>query len=135
MLGVCMMLMGMYWEWCQDIDGLYTDDVKFNQNGSTFKVLRGGWWGPFAGLCRSSIRIIVNLDFKNSSAGLRLIRLYDEQVTTPLPNTRFKHQHLLLHQLKPNTPTSTFTYTATSTMTFTPTLTPSNTFTASAGSD
>jgi formylglycine-generating enzyme required for sulfatase activity len=72
-------LHGNVWEWVEDIykdsyANLPTDgSANMSCGDSSFRVLRGGSWFSFGGLCRSASRRGYAADFRGSDFGLRLV--------------------------------------------------------------
>ena len=67
---------GNVWEWCQDwfaaYDGSVTQDPTGPSSGSS-RVLRGGSWSNYAGLCRSAFRHFNFPSFHFLSIGFRVL--------------------------------------------------------------
>jgi formylglycine-generating enzyme required for sulfatase activity len=50
---------GNVWEWCQDWWGTYSGGIAVDPQGpatGSYRVIRGGDWGRYAGFCRSAYR-------------------------------------------------------------------------------
>jgi formylglycine-generating enzyme required for sulfatase activity len=70
---------GNVWEWCQDLydENYYKNSPKNNPPGpdtGTNRVLRGGSWFNGAGDTRSSNRLSIIPDYRDSNDGFRLVR-------------------------------------------------------------
>ena len=66
---------GNVWEWCQDLYCSYSSSSQPNPIGpssSDNRVLRGGSWFDFAGICRVSNRDSGDPSLRNINLGLRL---------------------------------------------------------------
>ena len=62
-------------EWCFDLYGNYSSDVKINPTGpstGSYRVCRGGGWTTNAEICRVSTRSFHAPDFYSMSLGFRL---------------------------------------------------------------
>jgi formylglycine-generating enzyme required for sulfatase activity len=62
---------GNVWEWCEDRCDWKEKTVSEN---NSFRVCRGGSWGSYAALCRSSARRSNKQNYKDSGLGFRLAR-------------------------------------------------------------
>ena len=66
---------GNVWEWCQDGYASYSSNSQTNPTGDllgTSRVIRGGSYLNYPGICRVSIRDDREPDTSNSNFGLRL---------------------------------------------------------------
>ena len=66
---------GNVYEWCQDWYGKYNRKSQTNPSSpssGSYRVLRGGSWSNFAGLCRSSFRSDGAPAYRGSDLGFRL---------------------------------------------------------------
>ena len=66
---------GNVWEWCEDWQNFYTDEIQINPIGdfeSQGRVMRGGCWRLSDSLCRVSFRGVSAPGQRKSECGLRL---------------------------------------------------------------
>jgi formylglycine-generating enzyme required for sulfatase activity/serine/threonine protein kinase len=67
-------MLGNVWEWCEDGKRSYTTTAQTDPVGSgSSRVLRGGSWGIFAGLCRSALRSYSVPGYRNFNVGFRVV--------------------------------------------------------------
>ena len=67
---------GNVWEWCEDWQNFYSDDIQSNPIGnypSNGRVQRGGCWKQGDNLCRVSFRGVCAPGQRNDDSGLRLV--------------------------------------------------------------
>ena len=68
---------GNVWEWCQDWYGPYSSGSVTNPTGpatGSFRLLRGGCWGPASNLCRASRRGSDTPVYGTLTVGFRVVR-------------------------------------------------------------
>jgi len=67
---------GNLFQWCEDCYAEYPDGPIEDSKGSntgTWRVLRGGGWGSFAGHCRAAYRYRVEPTFRPYNVGFRVV--------------------------------------------------------------
>jgi formylglycine-generating enzyme required for sulfatase activity len=68
---------GNVWEWCFDLwhdnyEGAPTNGSPWVTGKEKSRLLRGGSWYDYPGLCRSAYRYWVTPDFRDDSFGFRV---------------------------------------------------------------
>ena len=61
-------------EWHDSYDGTPTDGSAWESGDGYFRVMRGGSWSNYAGLCRSANRFIIDLGGRADNIGFRVLR-------------------------------------------------------------
>jgi len=70
-------MIGNVWEWCNDWSESYSSNSQTNPKGASSgssRVIRGGSWKHYAGICRVAVRIGDRPDDRDNILGFRLSR-------------------------------------------------------------